>query len=214
MAAPAAEQLSSWLAQRCWTVPQGLPERLCAYLDAVLEENRRVNLTALRDPEQALVLHALDSLAPAALALEPRHILDLGTGNGFPGIALGLLYPDAEVLLLDRTAKKLAAITRAAAAAGLPEPETLHGDAAQLPKLHPDLRVDCIAARAVGEPEQLGALAKPLLQPEGELLLWVSADGEAPGSLARGALTLEEDLGYDLPAPAERRRRLVRYLRS
>lgn len=63
--------------------------RLLAYLDAMLTLNEQINLTAVRDREQAVVLHALDGLAFARTGLHPRHALDLGTGNGFPGVAVG-----------------------------------------------------------------------------------------------------------------------------
>src|SRR5688572_17235167 len=67
---------------------------LLRYLDAMLAENAAVNLTAIRAPEQALVLHAVDSLIVGrALDLPPARALDLGSGNGFPGIAVRALWP-------------------------------------------------------------------------------------------------------------------------
>jgi len=48
----------------------------------------------------ALVSHAVDALAVQLAGLTPRRVLDLGTGNGFPGIAVAALWPDAEVVLL------------------------------------------------------------------------------------------------------------------
>ncbi|HED66502.1 MAG TPA: hypothetical protein ENJ09_13230, partial [Planctomycetes bacterium] len=118
-------------------VPAEGAERLLAYLDAMLEENRNVNLTAVRDPEAAVVFHALDSVAIACVEFDrpPREVLDLGTGNGFPGVAVACLLPDAHVLLMDRTLKKLKAIERALGRAGFEAGrfDTVQMDAAEAP---------------------------------------------------------------------------------
>ncbi|MEC7726038.1 MAG: RsmG family class I SAM-dependent methyltransferase, partial [Planctomycetota bacterium] len=57
-------------------------EEVLAYLDAMLATNQHINLTAGRDREAAVVLHALDSVAFQLAAIRPQHVLDLGTGNG------------------------------------------------------------------------------------------------------------------------------------
>ena len=186
-------------------VPAGLPccQRVVAYLDAMLERNQVQNLTAIRDPATALVLHALDSLVLGRLGLEPAAVLDLGSGNGFPGVAVAALYPRARVTLLDRTQKKAAALRDLTRACDLTNVEVLCGDAAQVPALHPHLRgsFDLITARAVGRPDAIATLAEPLLAERGTLALWLDADGDLGG--LQGGL-----LDYDLPEPAARRRRL------
>src|SRR5690606_29212963 len=149
-------------------------ERLLAYLDAMLDENRRTNLTAVREPAQAEVLHVLDALAVALAIVEPpRRILDLGTGNGFPGVAAAVLWPTARVLLCDRTRKKVEAVARALAAAGIAA-ETRWLDLAQAPATEPELvaAFDAVLVRAVGEPAAVAALAAPLLARGGQLVLW------------------------------------------
>lgn len=70
------------------TIDEPRANRLLAYLDAMLTINEQINLTAVRDREHAVVLHVLDGLAFDLLGLHPRHGLDLGTGNGFPGVAV------------------------------------------------------------------------------------------------------------------------------
>ena len=140
-------------------------ESLLAYLDAMLEVNQQVNLTAIRDREQALVLHVLDGLAAGLHGLRPQHVLDLGSGNGFPGVAVAALHPKASVMLLDRTGKKVRAMGACLMTARLQGIETLQMDAAQAPTLRRDLRqaFDLVTARAVGQPGPLAALAAPLL---------------------------------------------------
>ena len=113
---------------------------------------------------------------------------------------------------MDRTAKKLNAITRALKAAGfdLGQFETIQMDAAEAPARGYSTSFDLIASRAVGPPPLMGGLARPLLLKNGSLLTWLSDNTEAPDTLKRG-WRLHSVHTYSLPAPAERVRRLARY---
>ncbi|MGE3175153.1 MAG: 16S rRNA (guanine(527)-N(7))-methyltransferase RsmG [Planctomycetota bacterium] len=187
---------------------------LLAYLDAMLALNEQINLTAVRDREQAVVLHCLDALAFARTGLRPRHLLDLGSGNGFPGVAVAALHPGASVVLLDRTGKKVRAIGTCLLTARLQGIETAQLDAAQAPALQRAMRraFDVVTARAVGTPEAVATLAEPLLAPGGHLVLWLDANAAVPQQLpgCRRAAVVD----YDLPAPAARQRRLGVYRRG
>lgn len=191
------------------TIAPDRAELLLRYLDAILEINQQINLTGVRDPEQAVVLHALDGLAFALTDLTPHHVLDLGTGNGFPGACVAALHPGASTLLMDKTGKKIRAIGTALVTAGFDEIEAVQLDAAQAPSLHPEMRhaFDTVLARAVGRPEVIAPLAEPLCRPGGHLVLWLEADADAPTRLGR--FTLERQIEYDLPEPAPRRRKLA-----
>jgi 16S rRNA (guanine527-N7)-methyltransferase len=196
------------------TISRDGATRLLAYLDALLAENRHVNLTAVREREAAVLFHALDSLALATGVLDepPQQALDLGTGNGFPGVAIACVFPEARVTLMDRTLKKLKAIERALAAAGfdLKRFETIQMNASEAPAHGLSSRFDLITARAVGTPAEVGRIAKPLLAGGGRLLLWLGGEVEAPLEL-KGGLRRVSSFEYALPAPAERLRRLVGY---
>lgn len=187
---------------------------LLAYLDAMLALNEQINLTAVRDREAAVALHALDSLAFALLELRPQHLLDLGSGNGFPGVAVALLHPEASVVLLDRTGKKIRAIGTCLLTARIGGVETLQQDAAQLPALRRDLRAafDVVTARAVGAPAAIAELAAPLLRGGGHLVLWLDAETEAPAALS--GFRREQLVRYQLPEPAVRERQLASYRRN
>lgn len=192
-------------------LPTARAELLLAYLDSMLVLNEQINLTAVRDREAAVVLHALDGLAFARTGLTPRHLLDLGTGNGFPGVAVAALHPAATVLLMDKTGKKVRAIGSCLLTARWPGIDTAQLDAAQAPALRRELRhhFDTVVARAVGKPEAVAALADPLLRPGGHLVLWLDADAEVPTSLP--ACRLDRRVSYDLPEPAARQRLLAVY---
>jgi 16S rRNA (guanine527-N7)-methyltransferase len=181
---------------------------LLAYLDAMLAINQQINLTAVRDREAAVVLHALDGLAFALSGLRPQHVLDLGTGNGFPGVCVAGLHPGASVVLMDKTGKKVRAIGSCLMMAKFDAVETVQMDAAQAPALRRDYRhaFDAVTARAVGSPEAMAALAAPLLRPGGHLVLWLDADAATPAGL--GDFRRTQLVRYTLPEPALRERQL------
>jgi 16S rRNA (guanine527-N7)-methyltransferase len=153
--------------------------QLLAYLDAVLEINKTLNLTSVRDRGDAIVRHLLDSLSivpvwhAVAGAAPPRRLLDLGTGGGFPGAVLAVAWPSAHVLLIDGTGKKVRAVTQCLAAAGITNADALQARGANLPKLRPITRgaFDLCVARAVGQAEALVREFAPLVAPGGRVFL-------------------------------------------
>ena len=78
---------------------------LLDYLALLQKWNSAYNLTAIREPEQMLYLHLLDSLSIAPL-IQGENILDVGTGPGLPGIPLAICYPDRQLTLMDSNGKK------------------------------------------------------------------------------------------------------------
>lgn len=197
-------------------IPADRAQLLLSYLEAMLQENQHVNLTAVRDSESAVLLHALDSVAMGhpTFELDPRQCLDLGTGNGFPGVAIACLYPEARVLLMDRTLKKLKAIERAVKVAGIDPNQisTVQMDASEAPAHGYRKNFDLITTRAVGPAREIGILSKPLMVKGGQLLCWLSDGTEVapalPGDLRRSGV-----IDYRLPSPANRVRKLVSYRR-
>jgi 16S rRNA (guanine527-N7)-methyltransferase len=210
----AAERLRKLAAELPLAVGLEPCRQLVAYLDAMLELNEKVNLTAIREPEPALLMHALDSLAAGLCGGEATRIAELGSGNGFPGVALALLWPKAEVALIEKTGKKCKAIEKALAAAGLERVQVVHADAQQIPALMPELqqRFDLLAARALGPPATVARLAAPLAANDARLLLWLDEDAR-PNAALPGNFVRASWHHYELPAPAARWRRIADYRR-
>ncbi len=118
-----------------------LPEQqsqLLAYMDLIAKWTKVYNLTAVRDAQEMLTHHLLDSLAVigplrrelAKLALPEGHaqirLLDVGSGAGLPGIVIAITCPDVSVTCVDTVAKKAAFIQQVAATLKLPNLRGLH----------------------------------------------------------------------------------------
>lgn len=85
-------------------------DRLRGYLSMLYEANRQMNLTAVRQPEEAWTRHILDSLSlfPILASVESSTIIDVGSGGGLPGIPLAIVKPESRFVLLEATGKKAA----------------------------------------------------------------------------------------------------------
>jgi 16S rRNA (guanine527-N7)-methyltransferase len=88
--------------------------RLARFVELLQQENRRINLTAIRGEAETWSVHVCDSLALLPLIHEGRSrtLVDLGTGGGLPGVPLACACPDLVVTLVDATQKKLTAVGR------------------------------------------------------------------------------------------------------
>lgn len=158
----------------------GLPaggEKLVAYLERMLDYNRVVNLTAIRDPEEAALRHVVDSLSLFSLGvIRPGdRILDIGTGAGFPAAPLAILS-DCEVTALDSVQKKVRFVAEAGEALGLHNLHALAGRAEEL--AHTGLResFDLVTARGVTKLRALAEYALPFAKVGGHLLAMKGED--------------------------------------
>ena len=81
---------------------------LCAFGEAVIEQNKVMNLTAITDPEKVARLHLLDSLTLLKLKdLKGKTLIDVGCGAGFPGVPVKIACPECRLTLLDSLAKRM-----------------------------------------------------------------------------------------------------------
>lgn len=147
-------------------VPRPTRMRLVAFVRLLEKWNRQYNLTAVRDPEQMVTRHLLDSLSVLPYLMGPR-VLDIGTGAGLPGIPLALARPNLDFTLLDSNAKKLAFVRQA-----LYELRIANATAVQAraEKFHPETKFDTLIARAFAPLPEILAVSAHLGMPGGRLL--------------------------------------------
>jgi 16S rRNA (guanine527-N7)-methyltransferase len=150
------------------------------HLRLLLAWNEAINLTAIRDPAEAIRRHILDSLTAVSILRRQRvdAFVDIGSGGGYPGLPLALAVPARRALLVDSVDKK-ARFLRTAAAAVAPggsieafagRAETLAAD-----RRHRE-RWPAVVARAVGSVAELAELGLPLIAPGGVLVAWKRGD--------------------------------------
>lgn len=198
-------------------------DALVSYVAELLRKNEEINLTAVRDLPTALVRHAVDSFAFALHVRDegapPRRLLDLGTGGGFPGVPVAALYPEAFVVLLDGTRKKLDVVRDLLAASGLANAEPRWARAEDLLRNPPPKFVgefDAVLARAVGPLAELVARGGPFVRRGGALVCWKSPT-TTPEEIAAGR-SAAKAAGFtplpDLPYESDRPSTLVRYRRT
>ena len=119
--------------------------RLATLLTELERWNRRVNLTAIRDLDEMVSGHILDSLAVRHVLRGPA-VLDIGTGAGFPGLPLAIVEPDMEFVLLDSNGKKISFVNHVIGELGLGNAEAVK---ARAEDYAPGKRFDTVIARAL-----------------------------------------------------------------
>jgi len=124
---------------------EGVAGHFAVLLGELDKWNRKVNLTAIRDGEEMVTGHLLDSLV-ARPFLEGRRVLDVGTGAGFPGLPLAVVEPQRQFVLVDSNNKKIQFVQHVAALLGLGNVIAVK---ARTEDYAPGERFDTVVARAV-----------------------------------------------------------------
>lgn len=152
-------------------LPETAQLKLLAFRDLLLKWNRTYNLTALRDPHQAISHHLLD-----ALAILPHvgagPLLDVGSGGGLPGIPLAIARPDLSVTLVDTVQKKAAFLQQAAIELELKSVAVHHARVEEMRGQYAQ-----ISSRAFAELARFISLTHHLLAPGGR---WLAMKGALP----------------------------------
>src|SRR5690554_4251735 len=117
---------------------------LLQYLKLLAKWNLAYNLTAVRDVEEMIPRHLLDSLSVAPF-IQGERFIDVGTGPGLPGIPLAILFPERQFLLVDSNGKKTRFLTQCKLEMGLPNIEVRQ---ARIEQVQPDWVADGILSRA------------------------------------------------------------------
>ncbi len=146
---------------------------ISTYIDLLLKWNARINLTAVRDPEEIVARHFGESFFAAEILRAQAPVqrgIDLGSGAGFPGIPIAMSMPDAGFVLIESQQKKATFLKEVIFALGLRNISVFAGRAEDYPK-----PADLITMRAVERFEKTLPTATQLAQPRGRIALMIGA---------------------------------------
>jgi len=152
-----------------------LIEPLLAYLALLVKWNRVFNLTAVREPEDMVQRHLLDSLVVLPW-IQGARLLDVGSGAGLPGIPLALALPDLQVVLLDSNGKKARFLRQAKLELGLTNIDVAE---ARVEAYAPDEPFDLICSRAFAQLDVFISMTDALLATDGR---WLAMKGRLDDS--------------------------------
>ena len=164
-------------------------ERFCRYDELLIEWNEKMNLTALTEPRDVAVKHFIDSLMLLRYVDIPQGVsmIDVGTGAGFPGLAIKIARPDIRLTLLDSLGKRVAWLEEVCGTLGLKRVECVHARAEEFAAGHRE-SYDLAVSRAVAQLNVLCELALPLVKVGGQFLAMKSVDTEEEIAAAKGAI--------------------------
>ncbi len=154
--------------------------QLQRYLDLLLRWNARVNLTAIRDPEQIVTRHFGESLFAARMLLaqrsaRPASLADVGSGAGFPGIPMKLFAPELDLTLIESHNKKATFLREVLRTLELEGAQVFCGRAEEWGKA-----ADVVTLRAVEQFERALPIATKLVAPGGRLCLLIGSSQASP----------------------------------
>ena len=202
--------LASGFAELSLSVDAQAIPRYRLYYETLAEQNKLMNLTAIDGEEDTARLHFLDSAALLTLAdLGGKSVIDVGSGAGFPGLALKIARPDIRLTLLDSLDKRVRFLRGLCDRLGFPEVECLHARAEEAP---PELRerFDVACSRAVARLNLLCELCLPFVRVGGVFLAMKGPGaGEELEEARRGIRLLGGELrgleDYAIPGSETRR---------
>jgi 16S rRNA (guanine527-N7)-methyltransferase len=168
-------------------VPPPLASQLLLYLDLILKWNAKLNLTAIRAPEDIVRRHFGESLFAATHLLPCSSLLDFGSGAGFPGLPIQLAHPTLPVTLAESQGKKAAFLQEAVRTLQLPTQVW----PARVESLPAHRTFDTVTLRAVDS--MPSALAAAALRASGKLLILSTLQTTFP--------TLPAEFTLDPPIP-------------
>ncbi len=179
---------------------------LCAFGEAVVEQNKVMNLTAITEPDAVAKLHLLDSLTLLnAQDLRGKRLIDVGCGAGFPGVPVKLACPEMDLTLLDSLSKRMTWLEKILPQLGV----EAHCVTARAEEFAAQCRetYDVATSRAVARLDILLELAAPFVKVGGVVLAMKGSAAreelaQAKNAISKLGLELEEILDFPMEGTA------------
>ena len=181
-------------------------EQFEIFYELLIETNKSLNLTAITEMHEVVLKHFIDSIAISNyIDLSEKKVIDVGTGAGFPGIPLAIIYPNAKFVLMDSLQKRLNFIEKVLVECDIKNVTTLHGRAEDIgqDKQYRE-KFDYCVSRAVAALPVLLELCTPMVKVGGKFVSYKSELLEEELVKAKNAMkilhcSLEKQFDYSIP---------------
>ena len=165
--------LAKGIAEAGLPIAEQKQQKLLAYLALMQKWNKVHNLTAVRDADEMVTLHLLDSVVVLPF-VDGKALLDVGSGAGLPGIPLAICLPDLKVTVIDSNNKKVSFMRQAKAELGIDNLEVLGG---RVEEIAPNHKFDMVISRAFSDLDLFISLTHQLCDVQGK---WLAMKGVYP----------------------------------
>ncbi|SEK76153.1 16S rRNA (guanine527-N7)-methyltransferase [Pseudobutyrivibrio ruminis] len=180
--------------------------QLDLFYEMLVEKNKVMNLTAITEFDEVIVKHFADSLSIGkVMPSNINTVCDLGTGAGFPGIPMAIVYPNIQFTLIDSLNKRIKFLQEVVDALGLKNVTLIHARAEEAGrnKLYRE-HFDLVVSRAVANISTLSEYCLPLVKLNGYFISFKSGDIKEEVSLSENAIqklggSMEEPVYFSLP---------------
>lgn len=178
-------------------------EKFNTFYSLLIEQNKKYNLTAITEEKDVFFKHFLDSAAGEFLFIQNAKVLEVGSGAGFPSLAIKILRPDLKFTLLESVGKKCEFLRLAVKELDLSDVEILNDRAEIVAKGERREKYDAVCARAVARMNTLAEYCMPFVKKGGVFIAYKSGDEEEIKESERAVKLLggkiERTYFYDLP---------------
>nr|WP_239032341.1 16S rRNA (guanine(527)-N(7))-methyltransferase RsmG [Pseudoalteromonas sp. MMG022] len=170
-------------------------QQLVQYVELLDKWNKAYNLTSVRDPQEMMVKHIMDSLVVAP-HLSGKHYIDVGTGPGLPGIVLAIALPDTQFVLLDSLGKRVRFLMQVKHALGL---DNVTAVQSRVEEYQPSVKLDGVLSRAFASLQDMVDWCEHLIDQSG---LFLALKGQFPAQELEqlpAGVTLQQDIHLTVP---------------
>lgn len=167
-------------------------DQFLIYYNMLIEKNKVMNLTAITEKKEVVIKHFLDSIALGKyMDLSKKKILDIGTGAGFPGIPIKILYPDTEIVLLDSLNKRVQFLNEVIHVLQLENIHAIHGRAEDYAhEKQYRQQFDLVVSRAVANLSTLSEYCLPYVKTDGYFIPYKSGNIDLELEKSKNAIFL------------------------
>ncbi len=157
------------------------------YYHFLISENEKYNLTAITTEDEVIVKHFLDSVLGERFIRKDAHIIDVGSGAGFPGLPLKIVRPDISLVMIDSLQKRVNFLNACIGKLGLSQVAAVHARAEDYAAKNRE-KFDVATSRAVAETTTLAEYLLPFVKVGGSVVMYKSNKADEEAAVAEFAI--------------------------